>query len=253
MSDLEREFELEMEEQDMEWESAPDRGEELESLPDEEQGEEEFEALDRDESGYAERLYQLSQREFESESELDAAVNEVLNDIEQEYFFGGIRRKWNKFKKTGLGKLVKKGLSIAGGQIPALQALKGITSLARGDLRGLLNSAVGTAVRSVIPGGGVAVEALKTLGFREAETAADNRQAWENVVDVARTSYEHLANTLHERADQPLEASRLAADAFRAGLQSAGRAAGAGRTLPSGRRRHRIRVRRGDVIIIHCE
>jgi len=257
MSDLEREFELEMEGDDANLELSPDRGDELEGFDDREQGDEELDALDHEESGYADRLYQLSSREYESESELDSAVHEVLNEIEQEYFFSNIRKKWDKFKKGGLGKLVQKGLKLASSQIPALQALKGVTSLARGDLKGLLASVVKTGIASAIPGGGVALSAMKNLGFQDSEVGGDNRQAWENVVGVAQEAYEHLADNLNERADDALEASRLAADAFKAGLRRAAPAArGRGFALPAGRsapRRHRLRVRRGDVIIIHCE
>jgi len=256
MSELEGEFELEMEDDETSWGSSTDRGGELESFSSvREVGDEELEDLDREGSGYAERLYQLSLREFESESELDSEVNEVLQEIEQEFFLGTIRKKWNRLKKTGLGRLVNKGLRVAGGQIPALQALKGVTSLARGDLKGLLASVVKTGISSAIPGGGVALTALKNLGFQEGEATEDNREAWENVVDVAREAYEHLANNLNERADDPLEASRLAADAFRAGMRRSGRSSTPmpGRIPEPGRRRQRIRLRRGDVLVIVCE
>src|SRR5689334_11712218 len=110
-SDLEREFELEMEGSD-------GSDSELDEELDEETSDEEFEsdeesgdfetAFELESAGfdYADRLQELSAREFESESEVDQALNEVLNDIEQEFFFKSLRSKWNKFKKGGLGKLV---------------------------------------------------------------------------------------------------------------------------------------------------
>src|SRR5262245_36345415 len=169
MSDLESAFELEME-GDEESASSYEGREDLESLPSEEaEANEEFEDLDHEGSEYADRLFELSQREFESESELESEVQQVLNEIEQEFFFNSIRNKWKKFKKGALGKLVSKGLSIAKGQIPAFQALKGVTSLARGDVKGLLGSLVKTGISSAIPGGGVALDALKNLGFKETE------------------------------------------------------------------------------------
>jgi hypothetical protein len=239
LSQLEREFELELEdavdsrELDQEFESQDQEADDAEL---------EFE---RGGSDYAERLSELAAREFETESEVDQALNEVLNDMEQEYFFGSLKKAFNKFKKGTIGKLVSKGLKMAAGHIPAFQALKGITSLARGDLKGMVGSLAKAGLGSVVPGGGAA---LGALGF-EAETSTD-REAWDNVVNVARESYEHLARNLNERVNEPLEASRLAADAFKAGLAKVGRAGS-----PSGgaRRRHRIRVRRGDVLIIECE
>jgi hypothetical protein len=53
-----------------------------------------------------------------------------------------------------------------------------------------------------------------------------------------------------ERADDPLEATRLATDAFKAGLRRQG---GSARQGGRERRRRRIRLRRGDVLVIECE
>lgn len=244
-SDLEQEFELEME-------SDQDAGEA-------ELSDEEFESAGSDDelddrtdesSDYAERLYELSTRQYESESEAEAAVNDVLNEIEQDFFFNKIRKGWSKFKKGTLGKLVNKGLKFAAGQIPALQALKGITGLARGDLKGMLGGLVKAGITSAIPGGGVALNALNSLGFKETEVPEENREAWDNVVGVAREAYDHLVNNMTERADDPIEATRLATDAFRAGLRRRGTSArGGGRP----RARRRIRIRRGEVIVIECE
>ena len=254
MSDLEREFELEME-GDEEYAPSYEGSSDLESLPNEElEADEELEEGDHEGSDYADRLFQLSQREYESESEIESEVQQVLNEIEQDFFFNSIRNKWKKFKKGALGKLVSKGLSLAKGQIPAFQALKSITSLARGDLKGLLGSLVKTGLGSAIPGGGVAFDALKNLGFKDSEAAEDNRPAWGNVIGVAQEAYEYLANNMTDRADDPLEATRLAADAFKAGLRKTGRARpdtyGGG--YGGNRRRRRVRVRRGDVLIIEC-
>ncbi len=244
-SDLEQEFELEMED-DQEAREPEAMDEELEAA------DEELDDRASESSDYAERLFELSLREYESESEVDSAVNDVLNEIEQDFFFGRIKKGWNKFKKGALGKLVNKGLKLAAGHIPAFQALKGITSLARGDLKGLLGSLVKAGVSSAIPGGGIALDALKTIGFKEAETPDENREAWDNVVEVAREAYEHLASNMTERAADPVEATRLATDAFKAGLHRRG-AGGAARTAGRARTRRRIRIRRGDVIVIECE
>ena len=258
LSQLEREFELEMEE-DAELETIDD---EFETLPEESESLDDSELDDdtRDSTDYANRFYELSQREFESESEVDGAVSEILNEMEQEFFFGKLRRGWDRFKKKGIGKLVNKAVKYAGSKIPAIQALKGVTQLARGDLKGLVGSLAKAGLGAAIPGGAVALDAVKHLGF-ESEVAEDNRPAWESIVDVTRDAYEHLANNITEHADQPLEASRLATDAFRTALQNqqAGGAARTGRqgtgtgTGRSGGRKRRIRLKRGDVLIVHCE
>ena len=46
-----------------------------------------------------------------------------------------------------------------------------------------------------------------------------NREAYDRFAAVAREAYETLAQNLNENADQPLEASRLATNAFQKALK----------------------------------
>src|SRR5690349_1592865 len=111
MSGPEREFQLEMEadpkegsqpeaffqaaghrETEPEGEGGDDAMQELEL-----EATEDSEFEDGSSSGYAERFYELSQREFESDSERDASVHELMREMETEYF---------------LGKLIKKGAGL---------------------------------------------------------------------------------------------------------------------------------------------
>ena len=82
---------------------------------------------------FAEKFYKLSSRTFETETELDNAVNGILNEIERDYFFKGL---FKKTKKAGQS-LLQKGLKTFKG-VSAFQAAKGITQLARGSLKGTL-------------------------------------------------------------------------------------------------------------------
>jgi hypothetical protein len=221
MSEMEREFELEMgddyettedseavEDQELDEEL----GEESESLS---EFDEELESVEEESGGFADRLNELSQREYESESEVDQELNAVLNEMEQDFFFGGLKKK---LKSAGKG-LLQKGLKFAAGQIPALQAFKGLTQLSRGNLKGFLGSLAKTAITSAIPGAAVALPALKALGFNPLGDSEANRNAWSNYVEVSREAYDHLAANLHENADNPLEASRLATNAFQTALK----------------------------------
>lgn len=70
MSELEREVELEMEEELVEEEELEKEFEVLTELEGEEP-EEEFEEVEEGTKDYAERFYELSTREFESEAEVD--------------------------------------------------------------------------------------------------------------------------------------------------------------------------------------
>lgn len=249
LSELEREFELEMEEEPTEeLELEEDLDTEFEEEP-----EGEFEEVEEESAGdYAERLYELSQREFESEMELDDAMNEPLRQMEEEFFIhSAIKKGWKQLKKRGLGRLAKKALKIAAGKIPALQALKNATSAARaalrGDIGGLVKSGLGAALKAH-PAGAALSPALSALGF---EAGEDNREAWDNVVNVAREAYDRLAESMHENADDPLEASRLATNAFQSALNKV--SAQKPYIASTGKRRRVIKIRKGDVLVIKVE
>lgn len=269
MSELEREFEFEMDEPDERGPSGLEAEFEAIFEFDEPAGEYEFEggrdddreyeAPDDSVAAYADRFFELSQREFESESEADSAINGLLTEMEPEYFFGSLKKAFNRAKgavrqvaRSPIGGLIKKGIAAAGGQLPVFQALKGITSLARGDLRGMLGQLAKSGLSAAFPGAGVVLPtAMKAMGFEAGVDPEENREAWNNFVMVSREAYENLANNLNERADDPVEASRLASLAFQQAVQNASRtqprnarAAGA----RSGRRV--VYVRPGDELVI---
>jgi hypothetical protein len=249
MSELERELELEMEgdeeagveqELDEEWEA--------------EESDEEFEDIEGEsESDFAERFYELSQREFESETELDNSLNELFTEMERDLFWGKIKKGFNRLKKKGLGKLLQKGLKVAAGRFPQLKVLQGITDLAKGDLTGMLKSAAKVAL-SAHPAGAVALPALKALGFESAEDPERNREAWNNYVEVAREAYDNLAENFTENADNPLEASRLAGNAFQNAVKRVqSKISGVSRGLSSmgaGTKKRIVHLAAGEILII---
>jgi hypothetical protein len=263
MSDLEREFELDMESEPTE-EEAFETGldEELEEEYGEEEGPEELELMaeefeqDQDprEMEFAERFYELGQRQFESEFEVDRALSGVLDDMEREYFFGRLVKGVKRLGKSKLVRgLVSKGLRFAQQRFPALKA---VTQLARGNLKGALLPLAKTALGTVVPGGPAALSVLQGLGFETAEDAAQNRFGWQNYTRMAREAYEHLADNMTMRVDEPREASQLAASAFQGalrqaqaraqagpGLMSAGARSGPGRVI-------RVRLRPGQKLVV---
>jgi hypothetical protein len=258
MSDLERDIELEMDDEfEFEQEGDEESGVDQEGSEDQELEalEAEDETLDQeaeDENGflqeagddsefeieadtrvrdqeYVERFMEIASRTYESESEVDQVLNETLDGLAQERFFGAIKKGIKKLAKNKTFRaLAKKGLSLASGQFPALKAA---LSLAKGDLKGTLMNLGKQAIAGAIPGGGAALGALNSLGFTQSENPEDNREAWENYVQMAGEAFETLANNVTPKADQPLEASRLAANAYQQAMQRAQQ-----RTMASGRR-----------------
>ena len=232
MSEMEREFELEMENEfeletadsdefegyEDEFEQTDDETDEafeFEDYEDEPQGE--FEWDGDGGSGYGERFYELSQREFEFESEIDEAVNELLTEMENEFFWGGVLKK---AKNAAMG-LTKKGMALAkkaGINLPSLDALKSMLGPLSGLLKGNLGALIKPALKAALaahPAGAALMPALKGLGFESSiDGAGASREAFERYAAVAREAFEILAETVTENADNPLEASRLATNAF---------------------------------------
>jgi hypothetical protein len=254
---LEGDHETTLDEQaEMNQEGAFESGEDFES-------EIEADARIRDQE-YVERLMEIAGRQYESESEVEQALNETLDGMAQERLFGGIAKRLRKFgsklaqNKTLMG-LARKGLSVASGQFPAIKAA---LSLAKGDLKSTLANLGKQAISAAIPGGGAALGALNALGFTQSESPEDNREAWENYVQLSREAFDHLGNNITPNADQPLEASRLAANAYQHALKRAqqrtavnggsGQAARGqgGRGALNRRRVARITVKPGQIIVL---
>lgn len=219
----------------------------------------EYESPDTDVAEYAERFYELSQRQLESEMEAESALNEILTEMEQEYFFGSLKKAFNKAKRVVgraagspiVGGLIKKSIAAAGDQFPAFQALKGLSALAGGDLRGLFTALAKSGLGAAFPGAGPFLPvAMKAMGFESELEPEESREAWNRFAEVAREAYDDLANNLNERADDPLEASRLANVAFKRALRNA-RTRGPGRPGAAARARSRaVYLRPGEEIVI---
>ena len=107
-----------------------------------------------------------------------------------------------------------------------------------------------------MPGGPAALGVLQGLGFETAEDAGQNRFGWQNYTRMAREAYEHLADNVTMRVDQPREASQLATGAFQGALRKAQARAQAGRGRmragagAAGGRVIRVRLKRGQKLVV---
>jgi hypothetical protein len=252
MSNLEKEYELEMEdvEQPSEREAADDFEKEYELEMEDVEQPSEREAADATAvDDLAQRFFELSQRQFESENEVDSAVNGLLNEVERQFFFKRL------LKKKGLfGKLAKFGGKFVAG-LPAFQGIKAVTQLARGDLKGALGALAKSGLASAIPGGSAVLPALKSLGvFETTEDSESDIDSWRNYVQVTKEAYEQLADNLNEQSVRnPVAASRQATQAFQSAVSKYRM------TIPSAgmryprRKAYRFRVRSGDDFTIRIK
>lgn len=260
---------LEFELDEAEFELAGDGFDSTGSLRSDELGDtdSEFEAPDYDAAGsdYGRRFFELSLREFESDSERDAEIDAVLDDMEREYFLGGWLKKAGSALAGGAGKLAGMGAKAVGGL--ANQALKS----------GLLKPLAQTAL-SMVPGGSLALPALQSLGFlggggggggppgpaanpfQSFGGFADAMQSpfggpqspfggqqapWNNLAQLFQNSFGNLAAQMQGEVTDPVQAMKLATHAFQA-ARNAGTA-----TQPGGGGRQRVvHVRPGDVIVL---
>lgn len=227
-----------------------ERNPEFEFEEDERNSEFEFEDETESESDYsnpfAERFYELSLSEFE-DSVLDGKINEILDEMEREYFWGGLK----KLVKKGFNIVKKVGSNVLKAS-PIGQGLKAFTQLAKGNLKGLLGQLAKTALTSFVPGGAAIGPLLSALGFKETEFPEENREAWNNYTDIVKNSYEYLAANLDHNSNNPVNASNLAHRAFTNGLRSV-----QGRNyLQSKSRRgkiRKVRLGRGQKLLIIVE
>jgi len=191
--DAQNEFELENEEDEFEV-SADD---EMES-DDEFESNGEFETDDEFESGDAEseineeftdRLYNVITNNQESELEFEQQLNEVLHEIEKDYFWGGLKKRFNKFKKSGLFSSLKKIAM----KSPLGDAIKQATAVARGDIKGLVKGLAGQALTSMIPGGAIAKQ---MLNLEAPVTQSNPRKNAQVINTVAKNAYSNLIDKL---------------------------------------------------------
>lgn len=257
LSELESEYELEMDNTESEYEDEfeDETGdEEYENTGDNESDDEfEYEMSDSENSGYAERFYELSQMEFESESEMDQEVNGLLNEMEQDFFWKAAK-SFIKRKGPGiLGKLGKFALS----KLPAAHALKGLSQLARGNLKGSLLGLAKTALASH-PAFAAAMPALNALGFESSESPEANREAWDNYVEVAREAYESLAENLNQNSADPMVANEVARNSLQKALtnvkarvgRSPGSRTGRGMAPRTPGRKRVVYLRPGEYLVV---
>lgn len=209
------EFELEDDDREMDEDDS-----ELESMG--EAGDEDDQAMEQ----YAQNLYEISQREFESESDLDRELDSAIDQVEAEYFVERVKRRRKRGKGKGIfGNILKAGARIVGkvaSKLPIGSLVKAGTSLVRGDLKGVVKNlgkaAIGTLGTAVLgpAGGALATSALDALApDKEVGPRRRRRMAIRRVARITRDAYRELADNLPEQMDHPYVAHEAVTQAVR--------------------------------------
>ena len=268
-----------MEEKDME--------EEFQEVELEMEGENGFETETISDSAipFSEKLYELSLESFESSGELDYRLNEIMDQMDRQYFFG---KALKRLKKKALGKVFSIAKKYAK-NLPAFKGIEAITQLARGNLKGALTSAAKAAISSAVPGGSIGLQVLDSLGGGSAskssasesamqdsefpDSSETNLERWKNFVSVSEIAFENLFDNFNESAvKNPVAANNLAHQALQSAVsQNAlntqlGQTGKAIRKSPSNyrsgqtgtlgytnKRKYKLRVRKGDNIVLRIK
>lgn len=234
LSEFEQEFELELEsdtlnednyelenDQEFELNDAFELENELDS-----EFENEFEY--QDENSYESRLYEILNSNYESELEFENNLNEVLHEMEKDYFFKSIG-KWVK-KQGGVKGLLAK----YGKKMPLVSAVNAVSAASRGDFRGALKSIAGNGLLktglSMIPGGGIAARGLDMANkfMNEANEPAVPMEKVKQIVAIGKDAYNNLARNLVE-AQSPEEVKSMGKKAWQQAIQNIRKVVGRGK------------------------
>jgi hypothetical protein len=138
---------------------------------------------------YTSKLQAVLGGNHESELEFDQELNTVLHEMEKDYFWGGLKKKFNKFKKSGIFSTLKK----IANKTPLGDAIKQYTALARGDIKGMLKGLAGQALTTMVPGGAAAKQ---LLNLELPVSSSDPRKNAQVINKVAKNAFSNLVQQL---------------------------------------------------------
>ena len=190
----------------------------------EQDGEFEF----QDENSYESRLYEILNSNQESELEFENSLNEVLHEMEKDYFFKSIG-KWVKKQGGVKGLLAKYGKNM-----PLVSAANALSAASRGDFRGAIKSIAGNSLiktgLSFIPGGSVAAKGLDMANkfMREADEPVVPMEKVRQIVAIGKDAYDNLARNL-VAAQSPEEVKSMGKKAWQQAIQNIRKVTGRGK------------------------
>ncbi len=262
LSEFEQEFELDNEagnaeqsyeahdDSDNEWEEHEDSYEmetdneqDAESYEEHESDDHEWEGMGEERS-YEQRLYEVLSSGSDNEMEMEHEVDRILHEMEQDYFWGSVG---NFLKKKGAG-LIKK----YAGKLPFGGALKAISSVARGDIRGglknLMNDGMFKQAISFLPGGSLVSKGMDVAnGMMNNETALPiSKQKVNQIVAVGKQAYQNLASSISQATNV-----NDVKDLGKKAVQQAVQMTKTQQSPMRGKHRVRVPIKPGSIVTVH--
>lgn len=149
----------------------------------------------------AQRFYEISQEARSTQFEHSPQFDDAIQEIERQFFFGKLKRKFKKFAKKFGKKLLKKGFSLlkkaVGG--PLSSALSVASNALRGNLKGALGGLIKSAAGALIPGGPLVTAAL---GMEASQLSGSGKEYWRQRAVQLANGYEQLAEDVVDRLEE---------------------------------------------------
>lgn len=137
------------------------------------------------------RLYRAIRSNADNELQTELELDNVLHEMEQDYFFGAAK-KWLKKKVKKYGKFA----------IPGYGALKAVSALGRLKIRNLLKNKLLQTAAGFIPGAGPIVSKAMGIAGNVMDTADAAKQKIQDVVQVGKDAYQNLAEAIPDAQNE---------------------------------------------------
>jgi hypothetical protein len=147
------------------------------------------------------RLYRAIRSNADNELQTELELDNVLHEMEQDYFFGAAKR-WLKNKAKKYGKFA----------IPGYGALKAVSALGRLKIRNLLKNKLLQTAAGFIPGAGPIVSKAMGIAGGMMDSADAAKQKIQDVVQVGKDAYSNLAAAMPDAQNEMevIDASKAA-------------------------------------------
>jgi hypothetical protein len=165
------------------------------------------ENFDPRDSEFEHRLYHALSSNADNELQTELEIDNILHEMEQDYFFGA--NSWLRKKAMKYGKYA----------IPGYAAMKSASALGRLNIRNLLKNKLLQTAANFIPGAGPVISKAMGIAGNIMDKVEMGKRKIEDTVKLAKDAYQNLANTIPD-AQSELELNRASKQAWQNALQN---------------------------------
>ena len=197
------------------------------------------------------RFYELFTNNYESEMEFENDFNEILHEMEKNYFWGGLKKLGSKAFKFAMPLAQKALKNIPGGEKYA-GLLQSLTTNPRNFLRNAIKTVGPMALNAVAPGAGSVLGAVMNSEVNVPQNKA--KQAAQDTVAVGKKIFTDFANNIAKipPTGNLQEAKNSLSSAAKAALQGAvSQMKQRHKNEYSGRHKRVVRMKPNSIVSVH--